>query len=76
MLLALRISSYGCTWEVWRALKKLGERASITRYMHAKYERILKYHGREFKTFIKKQKRNISVFGSTLCCIFFLTVPS
>ena len=23
MLLALRISSYGCTWEVWRALKKL-----------------------------------------------------
>ena len=24
MLLAVRISSYGCTWEVWRALKKLG----------------------------------------------------
>ena len=23
MLLALRISSYGCTWEVWGALKKL-----------------------------------------------------
>ena len=23
MLLAARISSYGCTWEVWRALKKL-----------------------------------------------------
>ena len=23
MLLAERISSYGCTWEVWRALKKL-----------------------------------------------------
>ena len=23
MLLAMRISSYGCTWEVWRALKKL-----------------------------------------------------
>ena len=23
MLLAVRISSYGCTWEVWRALKKL-----------------------------------------------------
>ena len=22
MLLAVRISSYGCTWEVWRALKK------------------------------------------------------
>ena len=24
MLLAVRLSSYGCTWEVWRALKKLG----------------------------------------------------
>ena len=23
MLLAVRTSSYGCTWEVWRALKKL-----------------------------------------------------
>ena len=23
MLLAVRISSYGCTWEVWRALKRL-----------------------------------------------------
>ena len=23
MLLAVRISSHGCTWEVWRALKKL-----------------------------------------------------
>ena len=23
MLLAVRISSYGCTWEDWRALKKL-----------------------------------------------------
>jgi len=23
MLLAVRISSYGCTWDVWRALKKL-----------------------------------------------------
>ena len=23
MLLAVPISSYGCTWEVWRALKKL-----------------------------------------------------
>ena len=23
MLLAVRISSYGYTWEVWRALKKL-----------------------------------------------------
>ena len=23
MLLGVHISSYGCTWEVWRALKKL-----------------------------------------------------
>jgi len=23
MLLAVRLSSYGCTWKVWRALKKL-----------------------------------------------------
>ena len=60
MLLAVRISSYGCTWEVWRALKKLElpsaapratlthfscspnfPRASITRYTHAKHEKIL-----------------------------------
>ena len=50
MLLAVRISSYGCTWKVWRALKKLElhcspnfPRASITRYMHAKHEQILNY---------------------------------
>ena len=60
MLLAVRISSYGCTWEVWRALKKVEllsatpratltllscpnlPCASITRYMHAKHEPILK----------------------------------
>ena len=53
MLLAVRISSYGYTWEVWRALKKLETvthlscspnfpRASITRYTHAKHEQILK----------------------------------
>ena len=23
MLFAVHVSSYGCTWEVWRALKKL-----------------------------------------------------
>ena len=23
MFLAVRISSYGCTWKVWRALRKL-----------------------------------------------------
>ena len=62
MLLAVRISSYGCTWEVWRALKKLEllsaaprdtlthlscspnfPRASITRYTHAKHEKILRF---------------------------------
>ena len=56
MLLAVRISSYGCTWEVWRALKSTQEarvtllscspnfpRASITRYTHAKHEPILNY---------------------------------
>ena len=36
MLLAVRISSYGCTWDVWRALKKLellsaAPRATLTR---------------------------------------------
>ena len=57
MLLAVRILSYGCTWEVWRAHKKLEAtpratlthlscspnfpRASITRYTHAKHENIL-----------------------------------
>ena len=57
MLLAVRISSYGCTWEVWRALKKLEfssnsdlrffrvPRASITRCTHAKHEPILKQRG-------------------------------
>ena len=57
MLLAVRISSYGCTWEVWRALKKLEllsatPRATLTllscspnfptRYTHAKHEPIHK----------------------------------
>ena len=53
----MRLSSYGCTWEVWRALKKQEStpratltllscspnfpRASITRYMHAKHGPIL-----------------------------------
>ena len=53
MLLAVRMSSYGCTWEVWRALKKLElldpyafscspnfPRTSLTRYTHAKHEQI------------------------------------
>ena len=48
MLLAVRISSYGCTWEVWRALKKLELlrffRALQTRYTHAKHEPILNKH--------------------------------
>ena len=53
MLLVVRVSSYGCTWEVWRArsqnciLTHLScspnfPRASITRYTHAKHEQILK----------------------------------
>ena len=57
MLLGVRISSCGCTREVWRALKKLKlfsatlthlscppnfPRASITRYTDAKHEQILK----------------------------------
>ena len=29
MLLAVRISSYGCTWEVWRVLKKLELHSAI-----------------------------------------------
>ena len=29
MLLAVLISSYGCTWEVWRALKKLDLHSAI-----------------------------------------------
>ena len=37
MLLAVRISSYGCTWEVWRALGKLkllsaAPRATLTQF--------------------------------------------
>ena len=37
MLLAVRISSYGCTWEVWRALEKLellsaAPRATLTHF--------------------------------------------
>ena len=31
MLLAVRISSYGCTWEVWRALKKLELPSAVPR---------------------------------------------
>ena len=56
MLLAVRISSYGCTWEVWRALKKLMMLstidscfpdfpcASIIRYTHGKHELILYFY--------------------------------
>ena len=62
MLSPVRISSYECTWEVWREIKKLEflsatplatlmllpcspnfPLASITRYMYAKHEPILKY---------------------------------
>ena len=32
MLLAVRISSYECTWEVWRALKKLELLSAAPRY--------------------------------------------
>ena len=37
MLLAVRMSSYGCTWEVWRALKQLelpsaAPRATLTHF--------------------------------------------
>ena len=31
MLLAVRISSYGCTWEVWRAFKKLEMLSAVPR---------------------------------------------
>ena len=31
MLLAVRISSYECTWEVWRALKKLELLSAVPR---------------------------------------------
>ena len=31
MLLAVRISSYGCTWRVWRALKKLEFLSAVPR---------------------------------------------
>ena len=33
--LTMRISSYGCTWEVWRGLKK--QETSIIRNTHSKY---------------------------------------
>ena len=66
MLLAVRISSYECTWKVWRALKKLEHlscspnfpRASITRYTHAKHEQILKY----------KCERNSALQGAENIC--------
>ena len=40
MLLAVRISNHGCTWEVWRAFKKLGllsaaPRATLLRIFRA-----------------------------------------
>ena len=38
VLLAVRISSYGCTWEVWRELKKLELLSAVA---HAKHEPIL-----------------------------------
>ena len=40
MLSAMRLSSYGCTWEVWRALKKLelptaASRATLTHFSYS-----------------------------------------
>ena len=45
MLLAVRISSYGCTWEVWRALKKLellsaAPRATLTHFRALQASRV------------------------------------
>ena len=56
MLLSVRISRYGCTWKVLRALKKLEllpcypnfPRAPITRYTQAKHEQILNFSVRDF----------------------------
>ena len=35
MLLAVRISSYGCTWEIWKALKKLEQLLRFSRALQA-----------------------------------------
>ena len=56
MLFAVRISRYGCTWEVWRAFTKLEllscspnfPRAAITRHTHAKHEQIRNFSVRDF----------------------------
>ena len=45
MLLAVRISSYGCTWEVWRALKKIelisaAPRAILTQFRALQTSRV------------------------------------
>ena len=39
MLLAVRISSYGCTWEIWRALKKLELHSAIAAKYNIQSER-------------------------------------
>ena len=39
MLLAVRILSYGCTWEVWRALKKLELHSAIAAKYNIQSER-------------------------------------
>ena len=67
MLLAVPISSYGCTWEVWRALEKLellsaAPRATLTllscypNFPRASITPILKLtigNGREFEDSVK-----------------------
>ena len=45
MLLAVRISNYGCTWEVWRAFKKLellsaAPRATLTHFRALQTSRV------------------------------------
>ena len=78
MLLGARISSYECTREVWRALKKLNllsatlthlscppnfPRASITRYTDAKREQILKC-----KTVMLTTRNQLGATGKQLLC--------
>ena len=72
MLLAVRISSYGCTWEVWRALKKLSmNQLSIRRVIRL---RLLMHVRRKIrlKTALFKQLR---LNNTTVIIITFAVFP-
>ena len=75
MLLAVQISSYGCTWEVWRALKKqelllATPRATLTLLLcspNFPHAYITRYTHAKHEPILKC----IAVMDTQWCCLHF-----